>query len=193
MAVACQLQSALGYAYVGFATRLGQELPTPNLWSASNLLLQKTPAEHFTATTYVRMASKAEGQYGGLLVMGRDYSALVVCRVGDKFMLQRHTCIGADEGRPAEVTTLESLAPTDRDTIPYSPALYLDIYLRVSVRDGECTFFYSLDGRRFCEAGEAFRMKEGRWIGAKVGLVSERSNLQGNRGWLDADWFRITK
>ena len=36
-------------------------------------------------------------------------------------------------------------------------------------------------------------MKEGRWIGAKVGLVSERSNLQGNRGWLDADWFRITK
>ena len=180
-------------APLGFATRLGQELPTPNLWSASNLLLQKTPAEHFTATTYVRMASKAEGQYGGLLVMGRDYSALVVCRVGDKFMLQRHTCIGADEGRPAEVTTLESLAPTDRDTIPYSPALYLDIYLRVSVRDGECTFFYSLDGRRFCEAGEAFRMKEGRWIGAKVGLVSERSNLQGNRGWLDADWFRITK
>ena len=31
-------------------------------------------------------------------MMGRDYSALVICREGDAFQLQRHTTIGADEG-----------------------------------------------------------------------------------------------
>ena len=169
------------------------QLSTPNLWQASNLLLQKTPAERFTATTRVCMASKADDQYGGLLVMGRDYSALIVRRVGNNFLLQRHTCIGADEGGAEDIATLATLPPTEADTIPYSPAVYLDIHLRVSVKDGECRFAYSLDGRRFHAAGAPFRLRQGKWIGAKVGLVSERTNTKGNRGWLDVDWFRITK
>lgn len=86
-------------------------------------------------------------------MMGRDYSALVVLRQGDSFQLQRHTCIGADEGLTETQQALVTLSPTDRDTIPYSPAIYLDIYLRMTVRDGLCRYSYSLDGKRFKEAG----------------------------------------
>lgn len=78
------------------------------------------------------------------------------------------------------------------DTIPYSPAIYLDIYLQMKVKAGKCQFAYSLDGKRYKDAGDLFTLRQGKWIGAKMGFVSERKNTLGNRGWIDADWFRVT-
>lgn len=164
-----------------------------SLWDVPNLLLQKPTSSRFTATAKVRFASKEDGQYGGMLMMGRDYSALVVLRQGDVFQLQRHTCMGADEGQAESQQTIVSLQPTDRDTIPYSPAIYLDLYLRMTVKDGICTYSYSFDGKRFKQAGEPFKMRQGKWIGAKFGFVSKCKSLKSSRGWLDIDWIRITK
>ena len=163
------------------------------LWDAPNLLLQKLTAPRFTATAKVRFAGKEDGQYGGVVMMGRDYSALVVCRKGDSFVLQRHTCMGADEEQAETQQTISTLKPTGRDTIPYSPAIYMDIYLRMTVKDGICQYAYSLDDKRFKDAGEPFKMREGKWIGAKFGLVAECNNRKGTRGWLDVDWIRIEK
>ena len=164
-----------------------------NLWQVPNLLLQKPTAPRFTATAKVCFASKDDCQYGGLVMMGRDYSALVVLRQGDSLLLQRHTCMGADEEGAETRQSLATLSPTARDTIPYSPAIYLDIYLRMTVSDGQCRYSYSLDGKHYKEAGDAFTMRQGKWIGAKFGFVAECSNRKGNRGWLDVDWIRITK
>ncbi len=164
-----------------------------SLWDVPNLLLQKPTAPRFTATAKVRFASKEDGQYGGLVMMGRDYSALVICRQGDEFLLQRHTTMGADEGRTETQQTLTTLQPTERDTIPYAPAIYMDVYLRMTVRDGICTYSHSLDGKHFKQAGEPFKMREGKWIGAKFGFVAECKSLKSSRGWLDVDWIRITK
>ena len=163
------------------------------LWDAPNLLLQKLTAPRFTATAKVRFAAKEDGQYGGIVMMGRDYSALIVCRQGDSFLLQRHTCIGAEEGQPERHQTINALQPTDRDTIPYSPAVYIDLYLRLTVKDGQCQFSYSNDGKRFNEAGDSFTMKEGKWIGAKYGFLAECLNRKANRGWMDIDWIRVSK
>lgn len=164
-----------------------------SLWDVPNLLLQKPTAPRFTATAKVRFASKEDGQYGGLVMMGRDYSALVICRQGDEFLLQRHTTMGADEGRTETQQTLTTLQPTERDTIPYAPAIYMDVYLRMTVRDGICTYSHSLDGKHFKQAGEPFKMREGKWIGAKFGFLAECKSLKSSRGWLDIDWIRITK
>ncbi len=163
-----------------------------SLWDVPNLLLQKPTAPRFTATAKVRFASKEDSQYGGILMMGRDYSALVVLRQGDAFLLQRHTCLGADEGRTETQQTLATIQPTDRDTIPYSPAIYLDIFLRMTVKDGICTYGYSLDGKHFKPAGDSFKMREGKRIGAKFGFVAACKNRKDSRGWLDIDWIRIT-
>ena len=164
-----------------------------SLWQMPNLLLQKTPADTFTATTKLCVASKEDDQLGGLVMMGRSYASLVVRRMGDTFLLQRLDCDGADEGGQETTTTLATLLPTQRDTIPYSPAVYLDIYLRMKVSDGQCRFYYSNDGRRYHEAGTPFTMRPGKWIGAKMGYVATCRNRQSNRGWIDADWFRVTR
>lgn len=164
-----------------------------SLWEAGNLLLQKTPAKDFCVTTKMRFASKEDNQYGGVIMMGMNYQALVVRRMGDSFLLQQLYCKGADTGGVETQKTLATLKLTERDTIPYSPAIYLDIYMQMRVNDGKCQFAYSLDGKRYKDVGDVFGLRQGKWIGAKMGYVSERSNTKGNRGWIDADWFRVTK
>ena len=37
-----------------------------------------------------------------------------------------------------------------------------------------------------------FTARQGKWIGAKVGLFCVTPN-EGNRGWADVDWFRMDK
>jgi len=164
-----------------------------NLWEVPNLLLQKTPADKFTATTKIRFTSKAEGQYGGLIMMGLDYSALVVRRVGSEFQLQQITCRSADKGKPETVSVIATLKPTAVDKIDYQPAIHEDIYLRMKVDAGKCRFSYSADGKKFRDAGTEFTMREGKWIGAKIGYVAAEPGQTTNRGWIDADWFRVTK
>ena len=164
-----------------------------NLFDVPNMLLQKTPADNFTATTKIRLTSKADNQMGGLIMMGLDYSALVAKRVGDEFMLQQLICQAADKNKPERVVSIATLQPTERDVIDYKPGIHLDIYLRMVVAEGKCRFFYSLDGKKFKAAGEEFKMKEGKWIGAKIGLLSVEPDGNTDRGWLEADWFRVTK
>ncbi len=164
-----------------------------SLWEAPNLLLQKTPAENFTATTKLRFSAKESGQYGGIIMMGRAYSALVVRRTGGSFVLQQLSCNDADTNGMETATDLATLKPTEADTIPYSPALHIDIYMRLKLIEGNCRFAYSLDGKRFKDTGNEFTMREGKWIGAKMGFVAECKDRKSNRGWIDADWFRVTK
>ena len=164
-----------------------------NLWTVPAMLLQKTPADEFMATTKVRLAAKAENQYGGVIVMGRGYSSLVVERVGDMFQLQQRTCTKADTGGKETVTVLETFKPTAKDKLDYHPAIYMDIYLRIIVDDGKATFAYSLNGKSYKAAGEQFTMREGKWVGAKVGLLAIDNNEKSDAGLLDADWFRVGK
>lgn len=165
-----------------------------SLWEAPNLLLQKTPADTFTATSKLTFAAKKEGQYGGIIMMGRDYSALVVRRVGNEFQLQQLTCYGADHGKTEIVKTLATFQPSAADKIDYYPAIYRTIYLRLKVSEGaKMTFAYSLDGKRYKACGDEFLMKEGKWIGAKFGFCAEEPAGKGVMGFMDIDWIRIDK
>ena len=165
-----------------------------NLWEAPNLLLQKTPADEFVVTTKVRVAAKQEGNYGGLIMMGRDYSALVIKRVGEAFQLQQLTCIGADKNKKETVEVLADLLPTEKDKINYDPAIYEELYLQLTVHQGgKMTFAYSKNGKKFTAVGKEFTMKEGKWIGAKFGFVAEQPYGKGVVGFMDIDWVRISQ
>lgn len=176
-----------------FTWKLPKTPKPENMWLVPNMLLQKIPADSFTATTKLRLAAKAEHQRGGIIMMGLSYSALVVERVGEEFQLKQLTCLDADKGKPQQEQVIATLKPTDRDKIPYHPALYLDIQLRMTVSDGLVNFAYSRDGKSFQPAGTAFKMREGKWIGAKMGLVAVEDNEKSDSGLLDVDWFRVAK
>ena len=172
-----------------------------NFWEVPNMLLQKTPADEFMATAKLRFTSKADGQMGGLIMMGHNYQALVVKRVGKVFQLLILTCQDADRGKPQQEELIATLKPTAEDKTDYKPGIHEDIYLRLKVSNAEAgvahggqplvSFAWSQDGKKFKDCGQQYTMKQGKWIGAKFGFIAVETNPQVDRGWVDADWIRI--
>jgi beta-xylosidase len=113
--------------------------------------------------------------------------------VGDEFQLKQLTCEKADQGQTEEQQVLATLKPTAADKIPYHPAIYMEIFLRMTVSDGRVSFAYSQNGKKFQPAGSSFQMREGKWIGAKIGFVAVEDNAKSDVGLFDIDWFRVTK
>lgn len=149
-----------------------------NLWAAPNLLLQKLPAPEFTVTTRIDFGKLGTNQKTGLIVMGMDYSYVAVERAASGFRVAKYSCINASEGK-AEAREAEGL-------LPGTTAL-----LRVKVSGGAlCDFSFSSDGQTFVSIGKRFKAREGRWIGAKVGLFC-LGDGQRSAGQADFDWFRF--
>lgn len=165
-----------------------------NFWYTPNLLLQKTPADEFTTTAKLELTAKEDGQMGGIIMMGYDYSALVVQRVGKEFQLQQRTCTAANKSKSQEeIKVIETLKPTSADKIDYQPAIHEEVYMRMVVKDSKLQYYFSKDGKSFKKVGDEFTMKEGKWIGAKMGFVAQEQEGDRNRGWIDVDWLRVTK
>jgi beta-xylosidase len=151
-----------------------------NFWQVPSLLVQKLPAESFTATTKLTFSPKSEGEKAGLVMMGMDYAYLAVTYRGGKLELAQIVCLKADKGGP-ETTS----APV---TIPSGQPLYL----RVAVRPGaKCQFSYSLDGQQFTPLGAEFPAREGKWVGAKMGVFCLSPGPAATAGYADVDWWRV--
>lgn len=180
---------------MGYARIYGHELSPhfKNFWEVPNLLMQKFPAEEFTATAKLKVSAKDDGQLSGLIIMGLDYSWIGVEKQGEKFLLKQAVCKDAEQGNLEQVSTLAVLEPSRKFEAGLFPNYEREIYIRVHVDKGAyCRFSYSLDGKKFTEAGTLFKARQGKWIGAKVGMFSVTPHGK-ERGWLDVDWFRVEK
>jgi beta-xylosidase len=174
--------------YWGFPTTMGYFnmfcRPVPqdavNLFDVPNLLLQKFPAEEFTATTKLTFNARFDGEYTGLLIMGLDYSYLCLKQEGGKLFLSQKTAKNADKkGTEIESTPISIENKT--------------IYLQVKVKQGGiCDFLYSEDGEKFNAIGQSFTAREGKWIGAKIGFLALRQGKINDAGSVAIDWFRMS-
>lgn len=163
---------------------------------------------------------KPRGENCGLVIMGESYASLRLADTADGIKLQLVECIDADKGTDEKVLFEESLQD-DMLPVPFSnvymsntvppvkPLEYKEavIYLRAEVRsiprlgdvpDAECTFYYSTDGSQWLRVQNngdnyIFKARPGRWIGAKVGLYCNRYHSKNDSGWMEADWFRISR
>ena len=152
-----------------------------NLWDVPNLLLQKFPSDKFTST--VKFSFKPDerfvGERAGLLVMGMDYAMLSIEKTKDGFSISQDECIGADKGK----------TEVKNETIS---ARQSDVFFRVNVgTEAMCSFSYSLDGKKFIKIGKPFKAREGKWIGAKMGVFCSRPISNNDGGRMEIDWFRI--
>ena len=150
-------------------------------WDLPNLLLQKFPADAFTATARVRLDARFEGERFGLVVMGLDYAYLGVSHRQGKLYISQSTAKDADKGAAESESTPQLIDSKE-------------FYLRVTAADGAiCTFSYSLNGTSFTAVGQPFKAREGRWIGAKTGFFFNRPAKFNDAGSADIDWFRFEK
>lgn len=152
-----------------------------NLWDVPNILMQKTPADEFTATAKLRFTpnEKLVSEKAGLVIMGYSYAGLAVKHKKEGNYLVYTSCKDAVKGTPEIETELGRLTTAD-------------VYFRVTVTKGaHCRFSYSTDGQHFANAGDTFQAEPGRWIGAKIGLYCTRTTQTNDAGFADVDWFRI--
>lgn len=152
-----------------------------NLWDVPQLLLQKFPAEVFTATTRLKFTPnpRLEGEKTGLIIMGMSYADLSL--KSDKNGISIVYCVGknANKGKEESENILTRLTGNE-------------VYFRVAVIKGAlCQFSYSTDGTNFILAGEPFQAEPGQWIGAKIGLFATRITQTNDSGYADYDWFRV--
>ncbi|MDE3182072.1 MAG: glycoside hydrolase 43 family protein [Bacteroidota bacterium] len=153
-----------------------------NLWDVPNVLLQKFPAEEFMITTKMNFHpnEKLENEKAGLTIMGMSYADLALKKIKGKLYLVFGVCENAEKGSKENEKVITEVKEGN-------------IYLRVKVmKDAKCQFSFSFDGTEFKNMDETFMAREGRWIGAKVGLFCTRESQTNDSGYADFDWFRIT-
>ena len=150
-----------------------------NLWGVPNILMQKFPAEEFTATVKFKFHPLLTEDKVGFVVMGASYAYLSLIKKEDGFYLCYSTCLHADKGKPEKTEVISKLS--DSTT-----------YFRVKVSKGAlCEFSFSTDGVNFTNAGKPFTAVPGRWIGAKLGIFCTSKVKSNDAGYANFDWFRI--
>jgi beta-xylosidase len=150
-----------------------------NLMDVPNLLLQKLPALQFMATTHLTFHPASIGEKAGLIMMGIDYSCIAIVKKADGFHLTTFVCKDADKGTEE----------TEEADIVFAQD---SLTLRVTIDKGAvCRFSYSEDGSAFKPLGKKCIAREGKWIGAKVGIFSIKPFQSAPNGHSDFDWFKI--
>jgi beta-xylosidase len=157
------------------------------LFDHPNLLLQKFPAEAFTATASFDLSGLEDGDRVGLVVAGLSTGALQVEKSSGELKIIRTTYIAHRpthwNGKPLEGSDVE-----DGSVVISGSSVFLRV--RVSA-GGVCVFGYGSDGKRFVDIGPAFTAANDLWIGAKVGLFCNAPVGKSSAGFADVDWFRV--
>lgn len=171
---------------LGFLRLYSDKIPdeAKNYWDVPNLLMQKFPAENFTATTKLTFNpnSKLENEKTGLIIMGKSYASvgLKSSKNGEVSLIYT-VCKKASDKAPEEETVI--------GTVEKGKPVYLCV--KVS-QGGKCQFSYSTDGERFTDCSGVFRAEVGLWIGTKMGIFCTRTTQINDSGYADFDWFRVT-
>ena len=186
-----------------------------NLSDLQNALMQKLPTENFTATAKVKFipnpSYKQKGEEAGFMIKGLDYAALKFVSTENGCVLRYVTCLGAQKGK-AEKTIAEIPVKMVKQAKPYTQKYAVDdipqprmgtvdVYVRAEVKSSgignniksHAQFYYSLDGKKYSKMGTPFEVKEGKWVGAKIGFFNMRPESKNDAAFLDIDWIRFTK
>ncbi|MGC4235750.1 MAG: glycoside hydrolase 43 family protein [Niabella sp.] len=180
----------------GYMRLYGQYYPEDyiNFWNIPNLLMQKVPAPAFTATMKATAVLQNEGDMAGLIMMGWDYSYIALKKAGNGYEMVQQICKDAEQ-KNKETVTGQVVLKNFKPVIKYNYQTKLElaeVYFRVVVKDGAlCDFYFSMDGKKFEKVGIPFPARQGKWIGAKMGMfiLNEKENTA--RSWIDMDWFRV--
>jgi beta-xylosidase len=150
------------------------DIQMENLTDAPNQLLQKFPAPSFTATTLLEIPRNFNETRAGLVVMGQSYAALLVSEHNGVLRLE-------------QVSNKNGWSDHDEKIHDFVTGLPARVWLRVNVEEGaKCMFSFSTDGENYSRLGDTFKATPGRWIGAKVGLIS-----LGTASYAEFDSFHI--
>lgn len=185
--------------------RLKSVTGSPDLYETGAVLSQKLPGLAFCANTLMRFAPLRIGERGGLAVHGVNFAWIGLENRPEGMRMVQMRKEGSQPGMPI-VETAGPVLKQDRiwlkacatpvgvdvpapDFTPYWPSMLRDT--RMAVR-----FSYSLDGAHYVELGPTFEARQGRWVGAQIGLFAQApigtaAAVATTVGYAQFDWWRI--
>ncbi|MBX7186444.1 MAG: glycoside hydrolase 43 family protein [Vicinamibacteria bacterium] len=161
---------------------------TRSIFNAGAVLLQKVPAEEFTASASIDAAGLAEGQRVGLVVMGRDTAFIGLRRTAQGLRIVRSTGRNVDGDGADEESADE---PEGKGGLPSSRAI-----LRARFdKAGRVRLDLRLAGAPSWSPATEFVARPGVWVGARFGLFASAPAASGDKvgahGYAEVDWFRV--
>lgn len=159
---------------------------TKNIYMASALLMQKFPVPSFEVVTKVELSSGDVNANAGIVIFGYDYARVGIKKTFDGYKIFQSVCINAEKGTEEKNISVKDVASSK----VYLKATVLESFSEQGIPIAICKFSFSADGKSFEQIGNEFLAKEGRWVGAKIGLFSESANPT-KSSFADFDWFRF--
>ncbi|MBI3123782.1 MAG: glycoside hydrolase 43 family protein [Ignavibacteriales bacterium] len=157
-----------------------------NIYMASALLMQKFPAPSFEVVTKVELSSGDVNANAGIVIFGYDYARVGIKKTLDGNKIFQSVCINAEKSTEEKNISAKDVASNK----VYLKATVLESFSEQGIPIAKCKFSFSADGKSFEQIGNEFLAKEGRWVGAKIGLFSESVNPT-ESSFADFDWFRF--
>ena len=132
-----------------------------NLWMTPNLMLQKLPAQTFQVRSKLRVPTAQADIETGLLLFGKDYAWLGIKTINNAPHLVYVQCRGARTG-------------CNESVHDYGEVNHGSIEIRyILASDATAVFAYRFsENEAFTVAGEQFKARRGRWVGAKTGVFA---------------------
>lgn len=150
-----------------------------NMWSTPNLLMQRASGPAMRAVAKMAFKTIWRGEKVGLIVMGENYGYIALENRDGKVFLMQSLCSGASKG-------------THEELVEETPFVKDVIFFKATItKNHDCTFAYSEDGVIFNPFGKSFKIKAGRWIGARIGFFAVGAGAHNDTGYADIDWFRV--
>jgi beta-xylosidase len=135
-----------------------------------SVLLQKFPARSFTVETLLEFAPQQNEEEAGLIVAGESFATLTL------------------ERKESGNHLVMRINGVQQFVHPHAPDA---VKLRVAVKeDGLCVFSFDGDGVSMT-IPQTYTARKGVWIGAKVGLYSQKRHQHNPSGHADIDYFRF--
>ncbi|MDB5201095.1 MAG: glycosyl hydrolase 43 family protein [Ferruginibacter sp.] len=160
---------------------LAAEDSMKNYWPIPNLLLQKLPAEKFTATTRMECKFLKPGDRAGLIMFGLDYALISAVKTDSGTFISYQQCVNAEKNTNPRETLVKKLQSTT-------------VWFRMNVDTGAiCKFSFSEDGINFMEVSPEFTARPGKWVGAKLGFLCTTATRSNDAGFINIDWIRFIK
>ncbi|KWX73729.1 glycoside hydrolase [Paenibacillus riograndensis] len=156
------------------------------LYDTPQLLMQKLAAPVFTATVKITPRFSSCAERAGLVVLGhRAFCiALSLDPAGDLWLAQYESSAADDPSRK------------DLDLGVKAAGILIQaesLYLRASFEEANgCRFSFSREGSDYIEFGSPFRLEEGQWVGAKVGLFALSLTPGEDQGYAGFERFTIS-
>ncbi len=185
--------------------RLKSVTGSPDLYETGAVFSQKLPGLSFCASTLMRLMPLRIGERGGLAVHGVNFAWIGLENRPEGLRVVQ---VRKQDERPGTVI-METTGPVlkqDRiwlkvcarpvsidvpapDFTPYWPSMLRDTRMATS-------FSYSLDGTTYVELGAPFEARQGRWVGAQIGLFGQAATgtpaaVATTVGNAQFDWWRI--